>query len=470
MKKFWNLMLAALVVLGAVACSENGDELTPQVEREGLSFEATIIMDDTRTSLEKDETSGKWNTVWSGDETLVVTDGANSYDFVYRADKGGKFSCNAEGVESLIGQPIEVRLKHSASTTIDSKAGMAGGSLYASVEAFDPATGVELITENSFFRFSSFTDVTLTASENIFVCDGVETNTITLAANNNAWVAFNPAGEVALSCKVNGVDFKSTTKAFEAKKVYNLGNMLGDKNANFSVVGGFNSWATDKGTALYLIPGTNTYVAPNVNLKAQSDQAAGFKIYGNVKLAEVGDLYLKPGTNWKKDGARFAAYFFIKNTSTTTWVNMTDTDNDGIYVVNIPTDKNYNMVIFCRMNPDATANNWNNKWNQSGDLTIPTNGNNLFTVANNSWDGATTTWSKHTPTPKNTECWFGVNNTSDKANAWYQRWSNNQGQNNITVTDYNKTYDIYFNTNDLNGVLEANFVVLEHGSKTPTLK
>lgn len=465
MKKFWNLMLAALVVLGAVACSENGDELTPQVEREGLSFEATIIMDDTRTSLEKDETSGKWNTVWSGDETLVVTDGTNnnSYDFVYRADKGGKFSCNAEGVESLIGQPIEVRLKHSASTTIDSKAGMAGGSLYASVDAFDPATGVELITENSFFRFSSFTDVTLTASENIFVCDGAETNTITLAANNNAWVAFNPAGEVALSCKVNGVDFKSTTKAFEAKKVYNLGNMLGDKNANFSVVGGFNSWATDKGTALYLIPGTNTYVAPNVNLKAQSGQTAGFKIYGNVKLAEVGDLYLKPGTNWKSDGARFAAYFFGNGEK---WVDMTDTDNDGIYVVNIPTG--FSKVIFCRMNPSNKTNNWNNKWNQTGDLTIPTNGNNLFT--NNSWDNATTTWSKYTPTPKNKECWFGVDKASDKANAWYQRWSNNQGQNNITVTDDNKTYDIYFNTNDLNGVLEANFVVLEHGSKTPELK
>ena len=458
-------MLAALVVLGAVACSENGDELTPQVEREGLSFEATIIMDDTRTSLEKDETSGKWNTVWSGNETLVVTDGTNSYDFVYRADKGGKFSCNAEGVESLIGQPIEVRLKHSASTTIDSKAGMAGGSLYARVEAFDPATGVELITENSFFRFSSFTDVTLTASENIFVCDGVETNTITLAANNNAWVAFNPAGEVALSCTVNGVEnFKSTTKAFVAKKVYNLGNMLGDKNANFSVVGGFNSWAKDKGTALYLIPGTNTYVAPNVNLKAQSDQDAGFKIYGNVKLAEVGDLYLKPGTNWKKDGARFAAYFFGNGEK---WVDMTDTDNDGIYVVNKPTG--FSKVIFCRMKP-KTANDWSNKWNQSGDLTIPTNGNNLFTVANSSWDGATTTWSKHTPTPKNTECWFGVDKISDKANAWYERWSNNQGQHNITVTDDNKTYDIYFSPKDLNGVLGANFVVLEHGSAAPDLK
>ena len=460
-------MLAALVVLGAVACSENGDELTPQVEREGLSFEATIIMDDTRTSLEKDE-NGKWNTVWSGDETLVVTDGTNSYDFVYRADKGGKFSCNKDGVESLIGQPIEVRLKHSASTTIDSKAGMAGGSLYASVDAFDPATGVELHTENSFFRFSSFTDVTLTASENIFVCDGNETNTITLAANNNAWVAFNPAGEVALSCKVNGVDFKSTTKAFEAKKVYNLGNMLGDKNANFSVVGGFNSWAKDKGTALYLIPGTNTYVAPNVNLKAQSGQNAGFKIYGNVKLAEVGDLYLKPGTNWKKDSARFAAYFFINGTSTNTWVDMTDTDNDGIYVVNIPKG-NYNRVIFCRMKP-KTANDWSNKWNQTGDLTFTTNGNNLFTVADNTWDNATTTWSKYTPKQNDTECWFGVDKTSDKANAWYQRWSNNQGGNNITVTDDNKTYDIYFSPKDLNGVLEANFVVLEHGSKTPTLK
>ena len=109
--------------------------------------------------------------------------------------------------------------------------------------------------------------------------------------------------------------------------------------------------------------------------------------------AQPAQLYLKPGTNWKKDGARFAAYFFGNGE---TWVDMTKLSND-LYVVNTPTNKTYPNVIFCRMNPSTTANNWNNKWNQTGDLTIATTstGYNCFTVANNSWDGATTTWSKH---------------------------------------------------------------------------
>ena len=56
----------------------------------------------------------------------------------------------------------------------------------------------------------------------------------------------------------------------------------------------------------------------------------------------------------------------------------------------------YVNIIFCRMNPSATANNWNNKWNQTADLTIPTNGNNHFTVKADTWDGANASWSKYT--------------------------------------------------------------------------
>ena len=101
-------------------------------------------------------------------------------------------------------------------------------------------------------------------------------------------------------------------------------------------------------------------------------------------------LYLKPNSNWTTDGARFAAYFFGNGEK---WVSMTDLNGDGVYEVQVPTDKNYPNVIFCRMNPSASANNWNNKWNQTGDLTIPTDGKNFFTVPSGSWDSATTTWS-----------------------------------------------------------------------------
>ena len=103
-----------------------------------------------------------------------------------------------------------------------------------------------------------------------------------------------------------------------------------------------------------------------------------------------GMLFLSPNNNWKADGARFAAYFF--GTGGNAWVGMTDSDSDSIYEVNIPVG-DYDSVIFCRMNPSTTSNNWDNKWNQTADLTIPTDGTNLYTIAEGAWDKGQGTWS-----------------------------------------------------------------------------
>lgn len=45
------------------------------------------------------------------------------------------------------------------------------------------------------------------------------------------------------------------------------------------------------------------------------------------------------------------------------------------------------------MNPNATANNWSNKWNQTADLTVPTDGTNCYTVKEGTWDNGEGTWS-----------------------------------------------------------------------------
>ena len=49
------------------------------------------------------------------------------------------------------------------------------------------------------------------------------------------------------------------------------------------------------------------------------------------------------------------------------------------------------------MNPATTANSWDNKWNQTGDLTVPTDGTNCYTVADNTWDKGGGAWSTYTP-------------------------------------------------------------------------
>ncbi len=105
-------------------------------------------------------------------------------------------------------------------------------------------------------------------------------------------------------------------------------------------------------------------------------------------------LYLKTNgsINWAADNARFAMYL-CNGTSSAEWVDMTLVEQ-GIYQGVVPSGKNHKNVIFCRMNPSSSTNDWGNKWNQSGDLTYDGT-NNLFTPSG--WDGATTTWSTYTP-------------------------------------------------------------------------
>ena len=103
-------------------------------------------------------------------------------------------------------------------------------------------------------------------------------------------------------------------------------------------------------------------------------------------------VYLKPNANWKTDNARFAAYFF-NGAPGEKWVSMTAV-GDGTYEAHLPEGYDYGCnIIFCRMNPSTTANNWNNKWNQTSDLKTPTDGKNLYTVKAGTWDKGGGTWS-----------------------------------------------------------------------------
>ena len=110
----------------------------------------------------------------------------------------------------------------------------------------------------------------------------------------------------------------------------------------------------------------------------------------NLTGGEV--VLLKPSTNWKKDGARFAVYFFNDATSKNSWVSMKAVEGEsGIYYAIAPSGT-WQKLIFCRMNPANNTNDWGNKWNQSGNCTWPSD-KSLLTVGSNSWDNFTGTWS-----------------------------------------------------------------------------
>ena len=111
-------------------------------------------------------------------------------------------------------------------------------------------------------------------------------------------------------------------------------------------------------------------------------------------------IYLKTNSNWETDSARFAAYFFGNGEK---WVSMETVVADSVYRVAVPSG--YPNVIFVRMNGANTSNDWNNKWNQSPDLSVPSNNYQMYTVSgwgSGSWgsyyvninfkDNTDTTW------------------------------------------------------------------------------
>lgn len=110
----------------------------------------------------------------------------------------------------------------------------------------------------------------------------------------------------------------------------------------------------------------------------------------NMKGGEV--FYLKPSSNWTQANARFAIYFFNDSTGKNTWVDMKLVEGvTSVYTATAPSGDWANL-IFCRMNPGTTANNWNNKWTQSANLTYDGT-KNLYTVSG--WDAGS--WSTYTP-------------------------------------------------------------------------
>lgn len=115
-------------------------------------------------------------------------------------------------------------------------------------------------------------------------------------------------------------------------------------------------------------------------------RTAAFPVRKTVEggtVSSVSKLYLVPG-DWTNDGAVFDAYFF-NDSGFTRWVAFPDSgDSRG---VDIPSSAT--KVIFVRRDPAGGGHrtDWNNKWAQTGDITLAktgTNAKNVYTFS--SWN------------------------------------------------------------------------------------
>ena len=79
-------------------------------------------------------------------------------------------------------------------------------------------------------------------------------------------------------------------------------------------------------------------------------------------------VWLVPSEKWVNNGARYAIHYFDSAASDPVgWVSMVS-DGAGIYKATIPAK--YCTVIFCAMDPASSTDNWDNKWNQTGNISL----------------------------------------------------------------------------------------------------
>lgn len=95
-------------------------------------------------------------------------------------------------------------------------------------------------------------------------------------------------------------------------------------------------------------------------------------------------VYLKPSDAWKEYNAHFAIYAWGKTNS---WVEMEAVDCEGeYYKANVPAG--FSDFAFVRLKPVGAdgyslvngGHNWDNKWDQTGNLSVQTNGKNMYDI------------------------------------------------------------------------------------------
>ena len=262
MRKFWNLMLVALVMFGAAACTK----AEPSIEKEnseqaGLSFYAEIVNDATRADLEYDSDNKVWNTVWEGNETIVVSLGETSYEFTNNTSEPAKFTCTAEGVASLLGQSVNIAI----SNPEQSKVGKSGVTVSTDVEIFDNTKTIKLEATNSYLRYSyngeGKVELSLTyeGGKAFVYNEGQSFDAVAFeGVKGENFVSFNAPAEVAqaqLAYSIDGVECKSTSINVVAGKIYNLGELTipYDESDTWGITGAFSGWDVANAKPLYVV-------------------------------------------------------------------------------------------------------------------------------------------------------------------------------------------------------------------------
>ena len=152
----------------------------------------------------------------------------------------------------------------------------------------------------------------------------------------------------------------------------------------------FSGWYTDLGCTQ---PYTDDYKNNPLTTVIKTDTI----VYAKFEVEQKRVLYLQINNDWKTSNARYAAYVWTDGKDPM-WFDLSQEDGD-VYRVELTAEaKSWSNVIFVKMKPNTTDNEWKYSDAQTADLTIPAQSDNTdcFKITGNQGDGkAIGTWVKY---------------------------------------------------------------------------
>lgn len=390
MRKFYSFMVAALAVMAAASCNKELQEVPQNSDKEIVKFTAFVDGADTKTVL--DGNVSKWE---SGD-AITILNGNNTSEFTTQ-DEGvsASFTGTAlSGDKFFAVYPAEYD-NHEYTADLEGK------SVFAHIPLNQPsceysysknAAVAVAYTEDQTLKFRNATALLK------FTVKGTNVKSMIFYGHNKEAVT----GDVEILLNEDN-SIKSLT-AYETERVENeetISEMLtwaklyaDYPDDNYCFKEGVTYYMAvipqmfTKGFTVQLeLDGAGVVDVKELNKEKELKPNVIYDLGELEYIAPeipVSKVYFKPNDNWTQANARFAAYFFTPGEC---WVDMTDPDSDGTYECEVP--EGYSNVIFCRMNPETTENNWDNKWNQTSDLSLrdlePVT-NDCYYITPGAWD------------------------------------------------------------------------------------
>lgn len=143
----------------------------------------------------------------------------------------------------------------------------------------------------------------------------------------------------------------------------------------------FSGWYTDLGC-------TQPYTGDYKNNSLTTVIKANTTVYAKFEVEQKRVLYLQINNDWKTSNARYAAYVWTDGKDPM-WFDLSQEDGD-VYRVELTAEaKSWSNVIFVKMKPNTTDNEWKYSDAQTADLKIQAQSANTdcFKITGNQGDG-----------------------------------------------------------------------------------